>query len=166
MSITLTWRGPVDDVVLEQATRVLAAGGIVACPTETFYALAVDAFQERALQRLMGIKDRPVDKALLVLVADRDMVAKVAETVTPLAEQLMAQILAGAADSHSSGPARPAPAIDRGERHYWSAAIRASSGPATVQALWSSPHRDQRQPLGAGALNQGVPGAAGTGRCH
>ncbi len=95
MAIILTWRGPDDDEVLAQAARVLAAGGVVACPTETFYALAVDAFQERALQRLMDIKDRPVDKALLVLVADRDMVAKVAVNVIPLAEQLMTQFWPG-----------------------------------------------------------------------
>ena len=83
MAITFTWREPVDDVVLEQATRVLAGGGIVACPTETFYALAVDALQERAVQRLMGIKDRSMDKALLVLVGDRDMVEQVAVRSSP-----------------------------------------------------------------------------------
>jgi L-threonylcarbamoyladenylate synthase len=95
MAVILRWRGPEDDEVLSQAVRVLAAGGIVACPTETFYALAADARQERALQRLLAIKNRPLDKALLVLVADRDMVAEVAELVTPLADRLMARFWPG-----------------------------------------------------------------------
>jgi L-threonylcarbamoyladenylate synthase len=95
MAVILRWRGPEDDGVLGQAVRVLAAGGIVACPTETFYALAVDARQEKALQRLLAMKNRPLDKALLVLVADRDMVADVAAKVNPQAEQLMARFWPG-----------------------------------------------------------------------
>ena len=95
MAVILNWRGPEDDEVLGQAVRALAAGGIVACPTETFYALAVDAGQEKALQRLLEIKNRPLDKALLVLVADRDMAAEVAAMVNPLAEQLMTRFWPG-----------------------------------------------------------------------
>jgi L-threonylcarbamoyladenylate synthase len=95
MAVILRWRGPEDDEVLSQAVRVLAAGGIVACPTETFYALAVDAGQEKALQRLLEIKNRPLEKALLVLVADRDMVGEVAAMVNPLAEQLMTRFWPG-----------------------------------------------------------------------
>lgn len=91
----LTWRGPEDDAVLGQAVRVLAGGGIVACPTETFYALAVDAFQAKALERLMAVKERPPDKALLVLVAARDMVAQAAGRITPRAAQLMAKFWPG-----------------------------------------------------------------------
>jgi L-threonylcarbamoyladenylate synthase len=85
----LIWRGPEDDAVLLEAARILAQGGIVACPTETFYALAADAWQETALQRLFKIKGRPADKAVLVLVADRDMAAAVAEHFTPTAEKSM-----------------------------------------------------------------------------
>jgi L-threonylcarbamoyladenylate synthase len=95
MAITVRWRGPEDDGVLEQAVRVLAAGGVVACPTETFYALAADAGQEKALERLMEIKNRPRDKALLVLVADRDMVPAVAAAPGPRAQRLMARFWPG-----------------------------------------------------------------------
>jgi L-threonylcarbamoyladenylate synthase len=43
----------------------------------------------------MAIKDRPGAKALLVLVADRKMVAEVAEYVAPVAEKLMAAFWPG-----------------------------------------------------------------------
>jgi L-threonylcarbamoyladenylate synthase len=95
MAVIVTWQETAPDEVLLPALRVLAAGGVVACPTETFYALAVDALRAKALQRLLKIKARPVDKALLVLVADQDMVAEVAEGITPLADQLMAQFWPG-----------------------------------------------------------------------
>jgi L-threonylcarbamoyladenylate synthase len=95
MADILTWKEGASDGVVEQAVRVLQAGGIVACPTETFYALAVDAFQEKALQRLMEIKARPTNKALLVLVADQEMAAQVAELLTPLATRLMARFWPG-----------------------------------------------------------------------
>ena len=144
----------------------MAGGGIVACPTETFYALAVDALQERAVQRLMGIKDRSMDKALLVLVGDRDMVEQVAQVITPLAEQLMAQFWPGPLTLIlPARPGLPLP-LTGGSGTCWSTAIWASSGPTADQLLWQSPHRDQRQPLGAGALSQGGPGPAGVGRCH
>lgn len=95
MAIILRWREPAADAVLVQAARLLAAGGVVACPTETFYALAVDATQPRALKRLWAIKNRPPDKAILVLVADPGMVAAVAAEINPLAERLMAAFWPG-----------------------------------------------------------------------
>lgn len=71
------------------AVAVLRQGGLVACPTETFYALAADSAQEEALQRLVALKGRPEAKPLLLLVADVAMVAQVAAAVPPLALRLM-----------------------------------------------------------------------------
>ncbi|MGQ9922220.1 MAG: L-threonylcarbamoyladenylate synthase [Desulfobacca sp.] len=90
-----SWRGPADDQVLRQAAQVLAAGGVVACPTETFYALAVDAGNEPALIRILALKGRPASKPLLVLVADREMLHQVAAAIPPLAETLMARFWPG-----------------------------------------------------------------------
>ncbi len=84
-----TWRGPEDDQVLWQAAAILASGGLVACPTETFYALAADVDNEAALDRVMTLKGRPAGKPLLVLVADREMAAQVASALPPLAERLI-----------------------------------------------------------------------------
>ncbi len=95
MAAIIRWQKGAPDEILKPVIKVLAGGGIVACPTETFYALAADVFQEAALQRLMEIKGRSADKALLVLVADRDMVSEVAEFVSPAAEKLMAHFWPG-----------------------------------------------------------------------
>jgi len=55
-------------VALREAAAVLASGGLVAFPTESFYGLGVDAFDPRALARVFEVKGRPEWKPLLVLV--------------------------------------------------------------------------------------------------
>ncbi len=55
---------------VEQAVTVIAQGGVVAFPTETFYGLAVDPFNEKALERLFGLKRRSLAKPVLSLVED------------------------------------------------------------------------------------------------
>jgi L-threonylcarbamoyladenylate synthase len=53
---------------LAQAAAVIGRGGVVAFPTETFYGLAVDPFNEEALERLFQLKARARDKPVLVLI--------------------------------------------------------------------------------------------------
>ena len=95
MAQVLIWRGPVDDRILDPALPTLQEGGVIACPTETYYALAVDAFQESALHRLLQLKKRPRSKGLLVLLADLQMLDLVAAEVPSLAQRLMAQFWPG-----------------------------------------------------------------------
>ena len=53
---------------LREAAAVLASGGLLAFPTESFYGLGADAFDPRALARIFEVKGRPESKPLLVLV--------------------------------------------------------------------------------------------------
>lgn len=57
-------------VTAAEAVAALAAGKVVAIPTDTVYGLAVDPGMSRATQRLFAVKERPEDTALPVLVAD------------------------------------------------------------------------------------------------
>ena len=67
---------------------MLAGGGVVAFPTETCYGLAVDPFNDRALQRLYQVKHRPADKPVLLLIHDLalldSLVTAVPEAYAPL----------------------------------------------------------------------------------
>lgn len=72
-----------------QAAQILREGGLIAFPTETYYGLAVDPFQESALQRLFAVKNRPTVKPVLVLVPSRDHIEKLVESIPPRGEQLM-----------------------------------------------------------------------------
>lgn len=53
---------------------MLRAGGVVACPTDTLYGLAVDPRNDRAVGELYRIKGRLVDKAIPLVAAGREQV--------------------------------------------------------------------------------------------
>lgn len=76
-------------VDLAAAAAALAAGQVVAYPTETFYGLAVDALAEDALARLTALKGRGAEKAFSLLVADRNMLESVCREVSAVAEDLI-----------------------------------------------------------------------------
>ena len=83
------------DRVVQEAAAVLAGGGLVACPTETFYALAADVSNPAALTRVLALKGRPATKPLLVLVAAPAMLPQVVASVPEAARRLMAQFWPG-----------------------------------------------------------------------
>ncbi len=81
--------------VLDEAASVVRRGGVLAMPTESFYALGVSPFQEAAVQRLCRIKGRPDDKPLLVLIADLTQLDSLVSDVPAGAAVLMQQFWPG-----------------------------------------------------------------------
>lgn len=57
-----------DKEAISRVVEVLRNGGVVMHPTETCYGLAVDIFNERALEKLYELKGRDADKPLSILV--------------------------------------------------------------------------------------------------
>ncbi len=55
---------------LRAATAALAAGGILACPTEAVWGLSCDPLNERACTRLLALKHRHWSKGLILVAAD------------------------------------------------------------------------------------------------
>ena len=53
-----------------QAIEVLAAGGIVALPTDTVYGIAVALSTQGGIERLFAAKRRPPDKGIVLLLDD------------------------------------------------------------------------------------------------
>ncbi|WP_457574617.1 L-threonylcarbamoyladenylate synthase [Desulfolithobacter sp.] len=74
---------------VEQAVSVLRRGGVVAFPTETYYGLAVDPFNDRALERLFSLKKRAVGKPVLVLVREPGDTTSLVASVPAVYEQLI-----------------------------------------------------------------------------
>ncbi|MGP0089615.1 MAG: L-threonylcarbamoyladenylate synthase [Xanthobacteraceae bacterium] len=62
-----------DAEAIETAARCLAAGGLVAFPTETVYGLGADATNGAAVARLYAAKGRPAFNPLIAHVADVDV---------------------------------------------------------------------------------------------
>ena len=72
MTAPLTTRVlPADAGAVAEAARVLAAGGLVAFPTETVYGLGADATSGRAVARIYEAKGRPAFNPLIATVVDR-----------------------------------------------------------------------------------------------
>lgn len=59
-----------DQVLIEKAAELLAAGELVAIPTETVYGLAADARNPAAVARIFAAKGRPADHPLIVHIGD------------------------------------------------------------------------------------------------
>ncbi|MCC2675225.1 MAG: hypothetical protein K0R58_2172 [Ramlibacter sp.] len=74
---------------IAQAAQVLAAGGLVAFPTETVYGLGADAGNDAAVAGIFAAKGRPSDHPLIVHVADASAVERFAAQVPAVAQRLM-----------------------------------------------------------------------------
>jgi L-threonylcarbamoyladenylate synthase len=78
-------------IKVKQAARVIAAGGVVAYPTEAVFGLGCDPWNRAAVERLLAIKRRRLSKGL-ILIAEN--FAQLEAFVAPLAPERMAQIQA------------------------------------------------------------------------
>ena len=83
-----------DADAVAQAARLLAAGGLVAFPTETVYGLGADATNPIAIARLYAAKDRPAFNPLIAHVADI-ATARVLAVFDDAAEKLAAAFWPG-----------------------------------------------------------------------
>jgi L-threonylcarbamoyladenylate synthase len=72
-----------------EAARVLAAGGLVAFPTETVYGLGADAGSDAAVAGIFAAKGRPSDHPLIVHVPDAAAATRFAAAIPPVAQRLM-----------------------------------------------------------------------------
>ncbi|TFE28953.1 L-threonylcarbamoyladenylate synthase [Cohnella luojiensis] len=78
-----------------EAAAVLAAGGIIAFPTETVYGLGGDARSTEAVERIFAAKGRPSDNPLIVHIARSEDVEKLAERINDLERELMSAFWPG-----------------------------------------------------------------------
>lgn len=74
------------------ASAALKAGEVVALPTETVYGLAADVFQPEAVAKVFEVKERPAFDPLIVHIASRkelERVASVPEEIATVVEKLL-----------------------------------------------------------------------------
>lgn len=76
------------DEELQEACRILQAGGLVAFPTETVYGLGGDALLPEASFKIYHAKGRPSDNPLIVHIADLESLYNIASSVSEKALKL------------------------------------------------------------------------------
>ena len=85
---------PVDDEVLKEPARRLAAGELVAFPTETVYGLGVVYDDKEAYDRLCTVKRRPPEKPFTLMLADVKDVEKYAN-LNDVGKKLVKEFMPG-----------------------------------------------------------------------
>ena len=75
--------------VLSHSVETLVNGGIIAYPTETFYGLGVKFDLKDSLRNLYEIKQRPKDKAMPLIIGNKELLRLVVTSVNNAALLLM-----------------------------------------------------------------------------
>jgi len=80
---------------IPRALEVLRDGGLVAFPTDTVYGVGALVFDERAVESIYAAKERPVEKAIPVLLGDAADIGQVAEEIPLTASRLIERFWPG-----------------------------------------------------------------------
>ena len=75
--------------ILNEALRVVRAGGTIMYPTDTVWGLGCDATNAEAVRRIYEIKQREDSKSLVLLACDMDMVARYVKEIPSIAVDLV-----------------------------------------------------------------------------
>mgnify|MGYP002064185422 FL=1 len=80
---------------IQSAGTVIKEGGIVAFPTRCLYGLGADAFNAEAVDRVFKIKQRPVQKPILILIEQRIQLERLVSHASSAAFSIMDQFWPG-----------------------------------------------------------------------
>ena len=61
-----------DPLVVSELAELLRAGSVIAFPTDTFYGLGADIYNETAIKKIFEIKSRLYDKPILILISNKE----------------------------------------------------------------------------------------------
>ena len=79
----------------DEAAEFIKRGGIVAFPTETVYGLGANVFDENAIGKIFGAKQRPPDNPLIAHIANRNQINLLTAEITESAETFFAAFFPG-----------------------------------------------------------------------
>jgi L-threonylcarbamoyladenylate synthase len=80
---------------IQKALTILHTGGLVAFPTDTVYGVGALAFDDNAIRSIYVAKDRPVEKAIPILIADLEDMEKVGMNIPQTTYKLAARFWPG-----------------------------------------------------------------------
>jgi L-threonylcarbamoyladenylate synthase len=81
--------------VIPRALEILKAGGLTAFPTDTVYGVGALAFNGKAIESIYVAKNRPIEKAIPVLISDSDDVEQVGINISDSARRLASRFWPG-----------------------------------------------------------------------
>jgi L-threonylcarbamoyladenylate synthase len=75
--------------IIKEAATIIRQGGVIVFPTRCLYGLGADALNPSAVERLIEIKKRPADNAILVLIHSKKQLEMLVEKIPPAARAIM-----------------------------------------------------------------------------
>ena len=85
-----------EEKILIRVAKILAGGGIIAYPTETFYGLGADATNEKAIQKIFAVKGRNFKNPISLIIGQPDDIYPLVKDIPQKAQKLMAAFWPGA----------------------------------------------------------------------
>ncbi len=128
-----------DPATSETIHSVLSGGGVIAYPTEAVWGLGCDPWNQKAVERILSIKRRPVEKGLILVAADQNQILPLLETVTDEQIQLLNESWPGPVTWLIPDPGQWVPEWIRGQ--HLSVAVRVSAHPVVRELClnWGKP---------------------------
>lgn len=112
---------------LQKSVDALRAGGVIAYPTEAVWGLGCDPFNPLAVDRLLRLKQRPVEKGLIVVAANMAQLEPLLQHLSADQRQRLAHSWPGPTTWLLPDPHQYFPAWIRGS--FDSVAVRVSAHP-------------------------------------
>lgn len=81
--------------LLAKALEVLRSGEAIVFPTETFYGLGANAFDEKAVEHVAALKGRDPNQPIPLIIADLNMLQEVVTEIPPMAKTLLTRFWPG-----------------------------------------------------------------------
>lgn len=85
-----------EEQILTRAAEIIAGGGIIAYPTETFYGLGVDATNEKAIKKIFAVKGRDFKNPVSLIIGKPDDIYPLVQEVPETARKLISVFWPGA----------------------------------------------------------------------
>jgi L-threonylcarbamoyladenylate synthase len=120
-----SWRvdGAPGNDVLDELAAILIAGGVALLPTDTIYGLHALAANQQAVDRIAAIKERPGDKAFVVIAASIEQLTAMHVVVPDVLRTIWPAPLTAILPAGTSTIAARVPDLD------WLRALLARTGP-------------------------------------
>ena len=89
------WKENTDTEELKIVCNLIKNGELVIFPTETVYGIGANALDENAVAKIFLAKGRPADNPLIVHIADRKTIEKIAKDITEVEQKLIDAFMPG-----------------------------------------------------------------------
>lgn len=91
----IDFRNGIEYDKLKEVASLINDGGIVIFPTETVYGIGGDAFNEKSVEKIYELKNRPKEKAISLLVGDLSMIDDLAVNVSETERKIIENFFPG-----------------------------------------------------------------------